>query len=229
MDLAVSLKDLDLVQMFPGQGITGTMQGDLGPIRIDKEKARIGGTLKAAVFEGTVEGKNWAIIQPFSPERGFQGELFFSHLNLEPITRLFSFGKITGFVQGQVTDLVVRDNLPERFDLRVNTQEIPGVPKTINIKAIENIGIFGTGWGELDVLRKGLNRFISEYTYREIGLSCTLQEDLFHLNGTIIEDGIEYLVRKPNWFGIDIINKNPDNEILFSDILDRIRSIGKKP
>ncbi len=48
MDLALSLKDLDLIQMFPGQGISGTLQGDLGPIRIDKEKARIGGTLKAA-------------------------------------------------------------------------------------------------------------------------------------------------------------------------------------
>lgn len=229
MDLALSLRDLDLVQIFPGQEIAGSLQGDLEPIRIDKEKARIGGTLKADVFEGQVEGKNLAVIRPFSPERAIQGELFFSHLNLEPITRHFSFGKITGFVQGQVTNLVVRDNLPEQFDLRFNTQEVPGVSKTINIKAIENIGIFGTGWGDLDALRKGINRFISEYSYREIGLSCSLKEDLFHLNGTIFENGIEYLVRKPNWFGIDIINKNPDNEILFSDILSRIRSIGKKP
>jgi hypothetical protein len=229
METAVSLKDLDLFQMFPGLGIIGTLHGDLGPIRIDKEKAQIEGALTTDVFEGQVEGKNWTITEPFSPERGIQGELFFRHLNLEPLTRRFSFGKITGFVQGQVTDLMVRNNLPERFQLQVYTEEIPEVPKFINIKAIENIGILGTGWGELDILRKGINRFISEYAYQEIGLSCTLQEDLFHLNGTIIEEGIEYLVRKPAWFGIDIINKNPDNEIRFSDILERIRSIGKKP
>ncbi len=229
IEAAVSFKDLDLIQMLPGQGITGLLQGDLGPIQIDREKALIDGALKAKVFEGEVEGKNWAITDPFSPERSFQGELFFNHLNLEPITQRFSFGKITGFVKGRVTDLVVHHNLPERFYLEVQTQEIPGVPKFINIRAIENIGILGTGWGELDDLRKGINRFFSEYAYREIGLSCTLQDDLFRLRGTIIEDGIEYLVRKPGWFGIDIINKNPDNEILFSDILERIRSIEKKP
>jgi hypothetical protein len=229
METAVSLKDLDLVQMFQDQEITGTLQGDLGPIRIDKEKVVIEGALKANVFDGTVEGKNLAIVQPFAPERGIQGELFFNHLNLEPVTRRFSFGKITGFVQGRVTDLLVRRNRPERFHLQVNTQEVPGVPKIINIKAIENIGLLGTGWGELDVLRKGINRFISEYAYREIGLSCTLEEDLFRLRGTIIEDGVEYLVRKPDWFGIDVINKNPDNEILFSDILERIRNMEKKP
>jgi hypothetical protein len=229
MEAAVSLKDLDLAQMLPGLGIPGTLQGDLGPVWIDKEKIRIEGSLKAQIFEGTVEADNLVMVQPFSPERGIQGDLFFNHLNLEPITQRFSFGKITGFVHGRVMDLMVRHNLPERFHLQVNTQEIPGVPKRINIKAIENIGLLGTGWGELDVLRKGINRFISEYAYREIGLSCTLEEDLFRLRGTVIEDGVEYLVRKPDWFGIDVINKNPDNEILFSDIMERIRSIGKKP
>jgi hypothetical protein len=220
---------LNLANLFSGQGISGTLQGDLGPIRIEKEKAQMEGTLKAQVFEGSVEGKNWIVVHPFTSERAIQGDLFFNHLNLEPITRRFSFGKITGFVQGRVTNLVVRHNLPERFDLQVNTQEIPGVPKRINIKAIENIGLLGTGWGELDVLRKGINRFISEYAYREIGLSCALRENLFTLRGMIFEDGIEYLVRKPGLFGIDVINKNPDNEILFSDIMERIRSIGKKP
>ncbi|MBI4766131.1 MAG: hypothetical protein HY787_16285 [Deltaproteobacteria bacterium] len=229
VDAAVSLQGLNLAELLPGQGIMGTLQIDLRPIRIDKENARMEGTLKAQVFEGTVEGKNWVIVHPFSPERVIRGDLFFNHLNLEPITQRFSFGKITGFVQGRVTDLVVRHNLPERFYLQVNTQEIPGVPKRINIKAIENIGLLGTGWGELDVLRKGINRFISEYAYREIGLSCNLQDNFFTLRGMIFENGIEYLVRKPGFFGIDVINKNPDNEILFSDIMERIRSIGKKP
>jgi hypothetical protein len=229
VEAAVSLKELNLAKLFSGQGISGTLQGDLGPIRIEKEKAQLEGTLKAQVFEGSVEGNNWIVVHPFTSERAIQGDLFFTHLNLEPITRRFSFGKITGFVQGRVTDLVVRHNLPERFHLQVNTQEILGVPKRINIKAIENIGLLGTGWGELDVLRKGINRFISEYAYREIGLSCTLEEDLFTLRGTIFEDGVEYLVRKPDLFGIDVINRNPDNEILFSDIMERIRSIGKKP
>jgi hypothetical protein len=229
METTVSLKDLDLIKLFPRQGVTGTLNGELGPIRMDKEIAVMDGSLKADVFEGSVVGKNWVIVQPFSSERIIQGDLYFNRLNLEPITRRFSFGKITGFVQGQVTQLAIRKNLPERFHLLVKTEEVPGVPKSIHIKAIENIGILGTGWGELDVLRKGINRWISVYAYREIGLTCDLDDDLFYLRGTIIEQGEEYLVRKPGLFGIDIINKNPDNEILFSDMMERIRSIRKKP
>jgi len=228
INTVISLKDLELIQMFKGADITGVLNGDLGPIRIDKEKAQIEGTLKADVFEGTVEGKNWIILHPFSLGRKIQGDLFFNHLNLESITQRFSFGKITGFVQGQVTGLSLRDHQPEKFYLWVRTQEVPGVPKSIHIKAIENISLLGTGWGELDVLPQGINRGVNEYDYQEIGLACSLKQGLFSVHGTIIEEEAEYLVRRPSWFGIDIINKNPDNEIQFSDMIDRIRRIGNK-
>ena len=194
---AISLKDLDLNQMAKGLKISGTVSGDLGPVRIDKEKAHIGGTLKALVFEGQVEGKNWVILKPFSRERVIQGDLFFNHLNLETLTERFSFGKITGYLQGQMTDLALRDNRLEQFNLFIKTQEVAGVPKKISIKAIENISLLGTGWGELDVLRQGLNRFITEYEYRDIGLACALKDDRFSLHGTIVEDGVEYLVQEP--------------------------------
>ncbi|MBI5601725.1 MAG: hypothetical protein HY879_00045 [Deltaproteobacteria bacterium] len=228
IETALSLKDMDLIQMFKGPAIPGRLNGHWDPIRIDKEKAQIEGTLTADIFEGMVEGGNWTILHPFSQERVIQGDLFFNHLNLEAITRQFSFGKITGFVQGQMTALSLRNNQPEQFNLVIRTQEIPGVPKRIHIKAIENISLLGTGWGELDVLRQGINRWINEYEYREIGLVCTLKEDRFRLHGAIIEEGLEYLVRRPGWFGIDIINKNPENEISFSDIMDRIHRIGRK-
>ena len=229
INAAFSMKDVDLAQLFKRQSVTGTLSGDLGPIRMDKEEARIEGSLKAQIFEGTVEGKNWVILRPFSSDRSIQGDLFFQHLNLEPITQRFSFGKMTGYVQGRVSGLTFYHNRPEQFHLSIKTQEVPGVPKSIHIKAIENISLLGTGWGALDVLRQGINRWITEYDYREIGLACDLQNDRFNVRGTIVEEGTEYLVRKPGFLGIDIINKNPDNEINFSDILERIRSIRKKP
>jgi hypothetical protein len=221
----LSLKDLDLNQLLKNQGIPGTLNGQLGPILINQEKVQIEGTIEASIFEGTVEGKNLALLDPFSSGRCLQGDLYYSHLNLEPITKLFSFGKITGFVQGEMIGLSICYNRPERFQLFIRTQEIPGVPKSIHIKAIENISLLGTGWGELDILRQGLNSWITSYDYQEIGLACSLKEDRFRINGTIVEGGVEYLVRKPSLFGIDIVNKNPDNEISFSDILERIRRI----
>jgi hypothetical protein len=192
IESSLLLHRLELGEIFCIEKLKGLLSGDLKSIRLNKEKAVMEGSLKAEVFEGTVEGWNGVIDQPFSSHRSFQGDLSFSHLNLEPITRFFSFGKITGYVEGQVTDLIFRHNLPERFRLLVRTQDLPRVSKVINVTAIENIGFLGTGWGELDVLRKGINRFITEYVYREIGLFCSLEEDLFTLRGTIIEDGVEY-------------------------------------
>jgi hypothetical protein len=223
----LSLKDLELNRLLNIQGIAGTLNGQLDPLVISPEKVQIEGTVKAAVFEGIVEGKNLALLSPFSADRCLQGDLFYRHLNLESITNLFSFGKITGYVQGELTGLSICQNQPERFYLLVKTQEVPGVPKSIQVKAIENISLLGTGWGELDILRKGLNSWITEYEYKEIGLAGSLKEDRFRINGTMVEDGLEYLVRRPNLFGIDIINKNPDNESSFSDIMERLRRTGK--
>jgi|GEM_PF-2910380 len=228
MEGNVSLNELKLEEMLKKEGVVGSLSGAFGPIRLDRERVEVEGAWKASVFEGTVEGKNLWVRKPFDPERRIGGEMDFSGLNLEVITRLFSFGRITGFLEGQVKDLVLKGTMPERFRLYARTEERPGVKKRINVTAIENIGLLGTGWGEMDTLRKGINRFITEYAYREIGLACSLEDDRFTLRGTILENGVEYLVRKPALWGIDVINKNPNNEILFSDIIERLNRIQMK-
>ncbi|RPH86510.1 MAG: hypothetical protein EHM75_07765 [Desulfobacteraceae bacterium] len=167
------------------------------------------------------------LVQPFSVERRFQGDILFDHINLEPVTQLFSFGKISGFVQGTIEDLSIGRDYPERFRLTLKTQEVAGVPKKINVQAIENVSLLGTGWGEMGGLRTGINRWFQEYSYREIGLTCTLAKGRVSLRGTILEEGLEFLVRKSGLTGIDIINRNPENEIDFSDMLERIRRIQK--
>ncbi|MBA4395623.1 MAG: hypothetical protein C0407_18890, partial [Desulfobacca sp.] len=143
---ALSLKDLNLNRLLKIQGISGTLNGQLDPLVINQKKVLTEGTLKAAIFEGIVEGKNLTMLTPFSSDRRLQGDLFFSHFNLESITKLFSFGRITGFVQGELTGLSIWYNQPEKFNLLIKTQEISGVSKSIHIKAIENISLLGTGW-----------------------------------------------------------------------------------
>ena len=59
-------------------------------------------------------------------------------------------------------------------------------------------------------------------------MTCSLVEGRVTLRGTIFEDGLEYLVRKPGPIGIDVINRNPENEIDFADMLERFRRISKK-
>jgi hypothetical protein len=224
---ALFLKDAELDRLFLNKRVAAELNGAFDSVVVSAEKASFDGVLRAELFDGQVEGTHWAIRQPFSRDRRIQADLSFSHLNLEPITRLFSFGQVTGYIQGTVNDLSVYDNQLEGFDLSLQTEEVKGVPKKIALKAVENISLLGTGSGELDVLSRGINRWIREYEYGSIGISCRLRGDRLQLRGTIIEEGVEYLVRKSGWSGIDVINKNPDNEIEFSDILERIKRMGR--
>jgi hypothetical protein len=163
-----------------------------------------------------------------SPDRRLTGDLSFQHLDLEPLTGLFSFGKITGYIQGEMTGLSLATNQLERFDLNLRTEKVPGTPQRISLTAVENISLLGTGSGELDIQSKGINRWIYEYSYGEIGIFCKLQGDRLQIRGTIFKEGEEYLVRRPGLFGIDVINKNPNNEIEFSDIVERLKRM-KRP
>jgi hypothetical protein len=223
-----NLSEVELSAVLPGRGIEGKLGGNLGTITLNVDQASASGELTVRVFDGTVKAMDLGMVRPFDTGRRIQGKVLFDHLNLEPLTQLFSFGKISGYVQGSIEHLAFGPEYPERFYLTLKTQEVAGVPKKINVQAIENVSLLGTGWGELGGLRSGINRWFQEYTYREIGLTCSLVEGRVTLRGTILEDGLEYLVRKPGLIGIDVINRNPENEIDFSDMVERFRRINKK-
>lgn len=100
------------------------------------------------------------------------------------------------------------------------------MPQRISVDAIKNISIIGTGSGAVSaVLSSGLNQFFKDYPYSEIGIRCTLADDIFSLRGLIYKGGNEYLVRRAWFRGIDVINQNPDNAISFKDMAERVGRI----
>ena len=67
----------------------------------------------------------------------------------------------------------------------------------------------------------------SDFRYKKIGIHCYLKNDLFTLRGTIREKGKEYLVKRSWIFGISVINKKPENQISFKDMISRLKRIGR--
>jgi hypothetical protein len=49
---------------------------------------------------------------------------------------------------------------------------------------------------------------------------------MFTLRGTIVEKGVQYLVRRSRFFGIDVINKQPEKGISFRDMIERLKKVG---
>ena len=61
--------------------------------------------------------------------------------------------------------------------------------------------------------------------YKKIGVRASLENDVFRINGTVMEGGKEYLVKRGRFSGVDIVNQNPENRISFKDMVKRIKRV----
>jgi len=62
--------------------------------------------------------------------------------------------------------------------------------------------------------------------YEKIGVKASLENDVFRINGTVKEDGREYLVKKGSFSGVDvIIGSEGSNTISFKDMVKRIKRV----
>jgi hypothetical protein len=135
---------------------------------------------------------------------------------------------MTGMIQGSLRNLEIEYGQPSRFVLDVESVKTEGVKQKISVDAVQNISILGTGSeGMTAVLSSGIKRFFKEYPYSRIGIQCTLENDKFSVRGKIHEGGTEYLVRRAFLRGIDVVNQNPQNEISFKDMQERIKRISR--
>jgi hypothetical protein len=139
-----------------------------------------------------------------------------------------TFGKIAGTLKGHIRDFEIASGQLQRFDLLLETVKIKGVPQTISIKAVDNIAQIGGGQSPFVGLAGAFASVFEKFPYEKIGIRATLENDMFTINGTIREGGMEYLVKRGSFSGVNIVNQNPDNRISFKDMVNRIKRITHK-
>ena len=100
-----------------------------------------------------------------------------------------------------------------------------GVNQSVSLKAVNSISLIGTGSALSGMGVSLMARFFREFPYEKIGFGCRLNNDVFAVRGLIHRDGVEYLVKRRFFTGIDVINGNPDNRIGFSDMLERAKRV----
>jgi hypothetical protein len=213
----------DLIGETSSFSLPGRLDGDLSSIVFKKGKWTSTGGLVAQIFGGQVNIEHLFAGRLFSSSRFFGADAVFDHMDLGAATENIKVGRMTGLVKGSLKNFMMEYGQPARFDLVITSDKSRNVTQKISVEAIKNISMISTGSGAISgILNSGLNRFFKEYPYSQIGIRCTLADDVFSLRGLIHEGGNEYLVRR-GWFrGIDIINKNPDNFISFKDMSERV-------
>lgn len=228
--LSFSLDGLDISKL-PVQSeqfsLSGTVRADFPRVALSPDEIFTEGEAEVNMFDTSIFVENVKITKPFTKNRTISCDVKFDDLNLEKLTDSIPFGRVTGILRGEIKGLAFSYGQPESFILSLESVKEKGVPQKFSLGAVNDLSIISSGESSSLASNKGISRFISEFGYTKIGISCSLKNDIFTLNGTIREKGVEYLVKRSWLFGISVVNKKTRNRIRFKDMMDRLNRIGQ--
>ncbi len=225
---ALHFKDLQLEPILKGiwpQPVKGIAEGNLDPIHIVGGQLQSKGEIKANVFDGVLTLSHVGARGLFTALPIYSLNTLWHHLNLAEMTEGTSFGKVEGILNGHAKKLEVSNGQLQRFDLLLETVKTDDTPQKISVKAVDNIARLGGGQSPFAGMAGIFVSFFKEFPYEKIGVHATLENDVFRINGTIHEDGREYLVKRGFFSGVDVINQSKDNRVGFKDMLKRMKRI----
>jgi hypothetical protein len=231
LNMAVRLDHLDLARVAGKDPmLEGQLGGILDAVVLDGERMTAAGALTGDLFGGRLDVRGVTVERPFSAGREIGADVTVDRIDLERFSAALGVGRITGRLSGSIKGLRVAFGQPVAFDLRMESVPAKGVSQSVSLKAVNSISLIGTGSGLSGMGVSLMTKFFREFPYEKIGFVCGLKNDVFTVRGLIHEDGVEYLVKRRFFAGIDVVNGNPDNRISFSDMLERARRVtGERP
>lgn len=226
----LTLTDLDLSKLpFNSESfkLAGQASIPTSKLEIRPGEFRLRGQLLADIFGGRLTMDDIRVTDVFSAGRkiAFQAEI--SGLDLGKFTASVPFGEVTGIVDVSLRDFALSYGQPENFNLTILSVPRKGVSRKFSLKAVDSLSVISSNGPSAAPSNNLLTKLIHSFNYSRIGIACSLKNDVFALQGTIVEGGIQYLVRRSVFFGIDVVNGNPVNKISFKDMLGRMKRIGQ--
>ncbi len=227
--LGLRLNHLDFSEVtkaFVPLALPGSLEGNFPEIRISPKNLVTRGSLIAHTLGGRIEVGSIQAAAPLSHLRKVSMEVLFRDIDLEGASRSFKFGQMGGIIQGNITNLVFSFGQPEKFELSIRSVKKRGIKQYVNAEAVNNLSILSTGTAF--PFRRGILQFFRYFPYDKLGIYCKLENDIFTLRGTIHQQGVEYLIKRAPFRGIDVINQNPENRIRWKQMLRRLKAIGQR-
>jgi hypothetical protein len=227
--MAAQLAGLDLAR-FGGENpmLKGHLEGLLDPVAIGLKRMTAAGKLTGDLFGGRLDISRVTVERPFSTGREIGADVKVSLIDLEQLSETLGVGRITGRLSGSIEGLRVAYGQPVAFHLKMESVPTKGVSQQVSLKAVNSISLVSTGSALSGLGASLMTTFFKEFPYEKIGFESSLKNDVFTVRGIIHEDGVEYLVKRRLFGGINVINRNPDNRIGFSDMVERAKRVTGK-
>jgi hypothetical protein len=170
-----------LTEAFGLPRMAGTLSASIPHIRDDGSTITLDGALIIQVFDGYLSATDLKLVEPLGLVPRLYGTLDMRHIDLGQLTETFSFGSITGYIDGYVKDMELADWRPQRFDALVISS--PGdYPRRISQRAVQNISALG-GAGAAAAIQRSFLGFFKQFGYSKLGLSCSLRQGVCEMGG----------------------------------------------
>jgi len=215
----------EVARAFGLPALEGSVEALFPEVRLDATTLQVEGGGEVGLFGGTVRLASISGQDVLTRFPKLQLSATFEGIDLTRVTKVFDFGEISGVVAGYVRDLRLFRGVPVSFEGAIQSVPTEGVRQYVNVKAVRNLTILGTG-ARISPLDRGLQRFFDKYTYAAIGIQMKLENDVFVLRGTAgSKGGRELFVRGRLPFPINIVNAQPGKTVSFSSMVERLKSV----
>ena len=202
--------------------LSGKLSGMLPGLKYEQGLLSVDGVILVRIFDGDILIKQLQTQDLFGVYPQLSADVELDGLDLESLTRTFSFGRITGRLDGYMRELRLEQWSPVSFDARFFTPEDDRSRRRISQKAVDNISNLG-GAGMSGALARSFMRFFEEFGYKRIGIGCRLHNGVCQMAGAGPAKQGYYLVQGSGLPRIDIIGFNTTAD--WNSLVEQLKQI----
>ena len=191
----MTMDSLDLGSLSQRLGwppFTGTVGGKIPSARFQDDILTLDGGLQMKLFGGSIDMTDLSMERPFGVAPTLSADVSIQDIDLEPMTKVFGFGSITGRLDGRIDKLRLVDWSPVAFDARLETDRNWKGKRRISQRAVNDISSVG-GSGLVGGLQTQALKFFDDFGYEQIGIGCKLKDNVCTMDG-ISSAGDGYII-----------------------------------
>lgn len=178
------LEPIDLAALCKALGwpeFGGTLGGQFPGVKLRDDAWSIEGALEAQAFDGSVRLDKLGVVGLFGLQPRLTADVSLRRLDLERVTRAFSFGRISGRLDGDLRGLRLVGWSPVAFDARLYSTPGYDGPRRISQRAIDSLS--SIGGAPTGALSRGFLGLFDDFAYAKLGIGCVLRDGVCEMDG----------------------------------------------
>ncbi len=193
--LRLDLENLDMEQLTAALDwplFSGKISGHIPGVSLDDGVLDVEGKILVNVFDGALSLEDLRIERAFGVLPSLSANIEANNLDLEQLTHTFSFGQISGRIDGFIHELRMLDWKPVAFDAWFGTPASQKGTRDISRQAVNHLTTLGGG-GATAALTGPVMKLFSSFSYKTIGMGCRMQNNVCDIRG-VSEDDVSVLI-----------------------------------